>query len=313
MYRSWILLLLLLAACATNVPDAIREPPPDNLAVDDVRRDPETYVGPYVRWGGTIAGVENGKTETTIEIVARDLDSSGRPRLTDHSPGRFLARAAGFLDPAVYSKGREVTVTGTHLLAAAGRTPNTDTLDLEAAGVAVDRAGFVVANERLETNVEGIYALGDVKGGPQFTHISYDDYRIVKANLLDGASATTRDRLVPYTVFIDPQLGRVGLSEGQARKEGRKIRVAKMPMDYVARADETDEKRGFMKAVVDAETGQILGCAILGIEGGELMAMLEIAMLGQVPYPVLREAIFAHPTLAESLNNLFNNFTDEAE
>jgi pyruvate/2-oxoglutarate dehydrogenase complex dihydrolipoamide dehydrogenase (E3) component len=146
-----------------------------------------------------------------------------------------------------------------------------------------------------------------VNGGPAFTHISYDDFRILRTNLLQGGSATTTGRLVPYTVFIDPQLGRVGLSERDARAQGRNIRVAKMPMNWVARALEVDESRGFMKAVVDAQTDQILGCAVLGIEGGELMSMLEIAMLGRVPYRTLQEAIFSHPTLAESLNNLFLN------
>jgi pyruvate/2-oxoglutarate dehydrogenase complex dihydrolipoamide dehydrogenase (E3) component len=147
--------------------------------------------------------------------------------------------------------------------------------------------------------------LGDVKGGPAFTHISYDDFRIVRTNLLEGGNATINDRMVPYTVFIDPQLGRVGLSEEEAREQGRNVRVAKMPMSHVARALEVDEPRGVMKAVVDAETHQILGCAVLGIEGGEVMAMIQIAMMGRVPYTVLRDAIFAHPTLAESLNNLF--------
>jgi pyruvate/2-oxoglutarate dehydrogenase complex dihydrolipoamide dehydrogenase (E3) component len=160
-------------------------------------------------------------------------------------------------------------------------------------------------NERLETNVPGIYALGDVNGGPAFTHISYDDFRILRTNLIEGGHAVTTGRLVPYTVFIDPQLGRVGLTEQEAREHGRNIRVAKIPMSYIARALEVDEPRGFMKAVVDADTKQILGCAVLGIEGGELMAMFEIAMLGHVPYTTLKEAIFAHPTLAESLNNLF--------
>ncbi len=165
--------------------------------------------------------------------------------------------------------------------------------------------GYIQVNDRLETSVTGIYAIGDVNGGPAFTHISYDDFRILRTNLIEGGSASTTGRLVPYTVFIDPQLGRVGPSETQARAEGRNIRVAKMPMSYVARALEVDEPRGFMKAIVDADTQRILGAAILGIEGGELMSMLEIAMLGHLPYPVLREAIFAHPTLAESFNNLF--------
>ena len=145
----------------------------------------------------------------------------------------------------------------------------------------------------------GIYALGDVNGGPAFTHISYDDFRILRANLLEGGDATTTGRLVPYTVFIDPQLGRVGLSEEEAREPGRTIRVATMPMSHVARALEMDETRGFMKAVVDAETKQILGGAMLGVEGGELMAMLQLAMMGKLPYTALRDAVFAHPTLAE--------------
>lgn len=197
------------------------------------------------------------------------------------------------------------TVSGSHILLAAGRVPNTDRLDLPATGVEVDQRGFVKVNERLETNIDGIYALGDVKGGPAFTHISYDDFRIIRANLLNGGNRTTKDRLVPYTVFIDPQLGRVGLSESEAQKQGRQIRVAKLPMSYVARAIEVDETRGFMKAVVDQETGQILGCAVLGVEGGEVMAVLQVAMMGKVPYTAIKDGVFAHPTLAESLNNLF--------
>jgi pyruvate/2-oxoglutarate dehydrogenase complex dihydrolipoamide dehydrogenase (E3) component len=199
----------------------------------------------------------------------------------------------------------ERTLTGSHLLVAVGRVPNTDRLNLAAAGVQTDERGFIQVNGRLETNVPGIYALGDVKGGPAFTHISYDDFRIIRSNLLEGGEATTAGRLVPYTVFIDPQLGRVGLSEREARAQGRNIRVAKMPMSYVSRALEVDEPRGFMKAVVDADSGQILGAAVLGIEGGEIMGVLQMAMMGQVPYTVLRDAVFAHPTLAESLNNLF--------
>jgi len=199
----------------------------------------------------------------------------------------------------------EQMVTGSHLLVAVGRSPNTDDLNLEAAGVTLDKRGFVQVNERLETNVPGIYAIGDVAGSPAFTHISYDDFRILRANLLEGGSRSTKDRLVPYTVFIDPQLGRVGLGEKEARAQGREVRVAKMPMNHVARAIEVDECRGMLKVVVDAETKQILGCAVLGIEGGEIMAMLEIAMMGKLPYTTLRNAIFAHPTLAESLNNLF--------
>lgn len=151
-----------------------------------------------------------------------------------------------------------------------------------------------------------VYALGDIKGGPAFTHISYDDFRIIRANLIEKKTASTAQRQVPYTIFIDPQLGRIGLTEAQARAQGRNIRVAKIPMTRVARALEVDETRGFMKAIVDTDSNQILGAAILGIEGGEIMSAIEIAMMGKLPFTALRDGIFAHPTLAESLNNLFS-------
>lgn len=194
---------------------------------------------------------------------------------------------------------------GSHVLVATGRTPNSDDLGLAAAGVETDAAGFVRVNERLETSVPGVYAMGDVKGGPAFTHIAYDDYRVLRANLLEDGDATVSGRAVPYTVFIDPQLGRIGLTEGEAKESGRRILLARLPMRHVARALEAGEPRGFVKAIVDAETGRILGCAALGLEGGELMAMLQLAMMGGIPYTRLRDAVFAHPTLAESLNSLF--------
>jgi pyruvate/2-oxoglutarate dehydrogenase complex dihydrolipoamide dehydrogenase (E3) component len=199
-------------------------------------------------------------------------------------------------------------LVGSHLLVATGRIPNSDTLNLSAAGIATDDRGFIQVNGKLETNVEGVYALGDIKGGPAFTHISYDDFRILRTNLIEKGNASIEGRLVPYTLFIDPQLGRIGLTEAEARAQDKKIRIAKMPMSYVARALEVDETRGFMKAVVDAGTKQILGAAVLGIEGGEITSMLQLAMMGNLPYPVLFNAVFAHPTLAESLNNLFTHF-----
>ena len=197
---------------------------------------------------------------------------------------------------------------GSHMLVATGRRPNTDLLNVSAAGIAIDSRGFIQVNGKLETSAEGIFALGDIKGGPAFTHISYDDFRILRTNIIEKGNATTHGRLIPYTVYIDPQLGRIGLSEAEARAQNKNVRVAKMPMTNVARALETDESRGFMKAIVDAVTGQILGAAVLGIEGGEIMSMLELAMMGKLPYTVLRDAVFAHPTLAESLNNLFAHF-----
>ncbi|OGA26952.1 MAG: mercuric reductase [Betaproteobacteria bacterium RIFCSPLOWO2_02_FULL_65_24] len=199
----------------------------------------------------------------------------------------------------------ERTLTGSHLLIAAGRTPNTEALDLAAAGVTVDDRGYIRVNERLETNVPGIYALGEVRGAPPFTHFSYDDFRIIRTNLLENGAATVEGKTLCYTVFIDPQLGRLGLTETEARKQRAPIRVAKLPFNRIARAVEADEERGFLKVILDAGTGQILGAAVLGMEGGEMMAMLQIAMMGRIAYPVLRDAIFAHPTLAEALNNVF--------
>ncbi|MCH7825629.1 MAG: mercuric reductase [Acidobacteria bacterium] len=196
-------------------------------------------------------------------------------------------------------------ISGSHLLVAVGRLPNTERLGLESIGVEVDRRGNVIVDERLETNVAGVFALGDVNGGPAFTHIAYDDYRIVRDNLLGDGGATTEGRFVPYTVFIDPELGRVGITERQARQRDIDYLVAKMPMSHVARALETDETRGFMKVLVDGNSGAILGCAILGIQGGELATMIQIAMMGKLHYRKLKEATFSHPTLAESFNNLF--------
>jgi pyruvate/2-oxoglutarate dehydrogenase complex dihydrolipoamide dehydrogenase (E3) component len=208
-------------------------------------------------------------------------------------------------------EGKTQSIEGSHLLLAAGRVPNTDALKPAAGGIETDESGFIRANERLETSAPGVYVIGDVKGGPAFTHVSYDDYRILKANLLDGGQRTTRDRMVPFAVFMDPQLGRVGMTETEAKKSGRKIRVARMPMTSVARALEVDETRGLMKVIVDAETEEILGATVLGLEGGEVMSVLQMAMMGHLKWRVLHDAVLAHPTLAESINNLFLHFDDD--
>lgn len=248
-----------------------------------------------------------GEDADVAEAVAAILRQDGIEVLVN-TRAEQVSRSRSTLSLKVRTGRKERTLHGSHLLLAIGRAPNSDSLNLDAAGIATDQRGFIRVDDKLETNVPGVFALGDIKGGPAFTHISYDDFRVIRTNLLENGSASIANRLVPYTLFLDPQLGRIGISEHEARAQGRAIRVAKMPMSYVARALEVDETRGFMKAVVDAESNQILGAAVLGIEGGEIMAQIQLAMMGHLPYTVLRDAVFAHPTLAESLNNLFVNF-----
>lgn len=196
-------------------------------------------------------------------------------------------------------------ITGSHLLVATGRMPDSERLQPGIAGIETDEKGYILVNDRLETNVPGIYALGDVKGGPAFTHISYNDYRVVYRNLVENAGVSIKDRLVPYCMFTDPELGRVGLSETEARKQGYTIEVAQLPMGKAARSILEDRKKGFLKAVVDTKTRKILGAALLCTEGGEIMSVLQMAMQAGFTYDQVREHMFAHPTLSESLNNLF--------
>lgn len=197
------------------------------------------------------------------------------------------------------------SIKGSHLVVSAGRVPNTDRLDVHSSGIELDDHGYVQVNENLETTAKNIYALGDVKGGPAFTHLSYDDYRIVRDALLEGKKRSYHERPLPYTMFTDPQLAHVGLSEQQARKSHPDARMYKLQMSRVARALETGETTGFMKAIVDSESGKLLGATIIGTEAGETMTALQLAMLGGLTADDLKNMVFAHPTFAESINNLF--------
>ena len=208
---------------------------------------------------------------------------------------------------AVALRGR-VPVTGSHLLLAVGRRPNTEELNLAAAGVETDARGFIRVNDRLETSARGIWALGDVNGGPQFTHASLDDYRIVKANVLDNGQRLTSSRLIPFTLFTQPELARVGLTEKQARQQGMEIRVAKFPVAAIPRARTTSETRGFIKAVLNSNTDRILGCTILSTEAGEMISTVQMAMVANLPFTALRDAVLTHPTMTEGFNNLFEKF-----
>ena len=246
------------------------------------------------------------------------------------SSGTKVSSEGSELTIEMQKKGSDTTesIQGTHILCAVGRTPNTDSLNLPAAGIKTDATGHIVTNTKLETSVPGIYALGDVKGGPAFTHVSYDDFRIIRDTLIQPATSSPsnsqeqqqpkktsyedRYKTLPYVVFTDPQLGHVGLTHAEALSKypSRHIQTAKMPMSYVARALEMDETRGMMKAVVDGDSGEILGFTCLGIEGGELMNVVQMAMMGGVKWWDLREAVFAHPTIGESLNNLWGFLED---
>jgi pyruvate/2-oxoglutarate dehydrogenase complex dihydrolipoamide dehydrogenase (E3) component len=268
----------------------------------------------FRRFGSRVSIVQSGpqllrgEDSDVADEVAALLGQDGVELFPNTKAESVTKSGSQIMLTARRKSGEKHTLQGSHLLVATGRVPNVEALNLSAAGIATDHRGFIKVNAKLETSAPGVYALGDINGGPAFTHISYGDFRILRTNLIDKGNATTEGRLLPYTIYIDPQLGRIGITEAQAREQNKKVRVAKMPMSSVARALEVDEARGFMKAIVDADTGQILGGAVLGIEGGEIMSMLQLAMMGKMPFTILRDAIFAHPALAESLNNLFTHF-----
>ena len=217
---------------------------------------------------------------------------------------RVEGRSGASVRLHVRTDGTERTITGTDILVAAGRTPNTADVGLDTAGVDLDGAGYVKVNERLETTAPGVWAIGECTGSPQFTHVSVDDFRIIRANLT-GGSRSTRDRLIPFCLFTDPPLARVGMTEREARERGPAVRIAKLPIDAVLRSHTTGETAGFMKLLVEASRDRILGFTMIGAEAGEVVAAVQTAMLGGLPYPVLRDAILAHPTMAEGLNGLF--------
>jgi pyruvate/2-oxoglutarate dehydrogenase complex dihydrolipoamide dehydrogenase (E3) component len=205
----------------------------------------------------------------------------------------------------------ERLLEGSDILVATGRTPNTAGIGLDTAGVRLDGRGYIQVNDRLETTAPDVWAIGECAGSPQFTHVSEDDFRVISANLA-GGKRTTRDRLIPFCLFTDPELARVGLNEVEARRRGVAVRVVKLPMDAVLRTRTTGEMRGFMKALVDARSDRILGFTMFGPEAGEVMAVVQTAMLAGMPYTGLRDAILAHPTMAEGLGPLFSEVPPSA-
>lgn len=258
----------------------------------------------FRRFGSRVTVIHHGDrllNREDLDVAAelqKALAAEGMEFLLNASTQR-VERSNGQVKLDVDMSGERRTVTGTHILVATGRGPNTRDLGLDKAGVETDQRGYVKVNARLETNVPGIWALGDVKGGPAFTHISYNDFQIVYANIIEKKNLSIENRYVPYSVFTDPQLGRVGMTEAEARASGRKLKIGSIPMSYVARALERDETAGMMKLIADAETDRILGAAILSTEGGELVQILGALMLAEKPYTLLKGAVYIHPTLAE--------------
>ncbi|MFL5269885.1 MAG: mercuric reductase [Stellaceae bacterium] len=266
----------------------------------------------YRRFGSRVTIIETGPQLASREdpdVAAALLEMLRDERIAVHLGVKILGvrgRSGQTVSLQLQSPEGDQTVDGSDILVATGRTPNTSGIGLELAGVALDPRGYVAVNDRLETSAPEVWAVGECAGSPQFTHVSEDDFRIIRDNLA-GGDRTTRSRLVPYCMFTDPPLARVGLSEAEARQQGIAVRVAKLPIVAVLRTRTTSETRGFMKALVAADGDQILGFSMLGAEAGEVMAVVQTAMLAGMPYRGLRDAILAHPTMAEGLGGLFSN------
>ncbi|HEY8030876.1 MAG TPA: FAD-dependent oxidoreductase [Methylocella sp.] len=266
----------------------------------------------YRRFGSHVTIIEHGpqlagrEDPHVADEIWRILSDEGIDILLATEIRRVQGRSGKEVSVLVRTPSGEQTIEGSDILVAAGRSPNTTGIGLEVAGVDLDGRGYIKVNERLETSAPDVWAIGECAGSPQFTHVSFDDFRIIRDNLA-GANRTTRDRLVPYCMFTDPPLARVGLSEGEAKRQGIDVRVAILPMNMVLRTHTIDETQGFMKAVIAAHDDKILGFTMIGTEAGEVMAAVQTAMLAGLPYMALRDAILAHPTLAEGLGPLFSN------
>jgi pyruvate/2-oxoglutarate dehydrogenase complex dihydrolipoamide dehydrogenase (E3) component len=304
------------------VPGLADARPMTNIELLEIDRLPERlvvlgggYVGlefaqAYRRFGSQVTVVEHGpqllgrEDPDVAEEIRRILNAEEIEVLTGAEVLRVEGRSGEGVRLRLRTAAGERTAGGSDILVATGRTPNTAGIGLEAAGVQLDARGYIKVNDRLETSAPDVWAIGECAGSPQFTHVSEDDFRVIRDNLA-GGKRSTRGRLVPYCLFTDPPLARVGLSEGEARQRGIAVRVAKLPMNAVLRTRTTGEAAGFMKVLVEAAGDRIVGFTMIGAEAGEVMAAVQTAMLGGLPYTVLRDAILAHPTMAEGLGSLF--------
>jgi len=266
----------------------------------------------YRRFGSRVTVIQNGpqlmagEDHDVADEVQRVLSDEGIQVLVAAETLRVHGRSGEEVSLVVRTTSGERNIEGSDILVATGRIPNTAGLGLEEAGVELDGRGYIRVNERLETSASEVWAIGESAGSPQFTHVSVDDFRVIRDNLA-GGKRSTRDRLVPYCMFTDPPLARVGLSEREAQRQGVKVRVARLPMSAVLRTETTDERQGFMKALVGGTDERILGFTMIGADAGEVIAAVQTAMLASLPYSTLRDAILAHPTMAEGLGSLFSN------
>jgi pyruvate/2-oxoglutarate dehydrogenase complex dihydrolipoamide dehydrogenase (E3) component len=243
--------------------------------------------------------------------MSRVLSSEGIDLVLGAETLKVDGQSGKHVSITVRTAAGEQTIEGSDILVATGRIPNTAGIGLDKAGIALDERGYIRVNDRLQASAPGVWAIGEVAGSPQFTHVSVDDFRIVRDNLA-GGHRSTRDRLVPYTMFSDPPLAHVGLSEREAQKQGIAVRVAKLPMSNVLRTEATDETQGFMKVLVSAADDRILGFTMIGSEAGEVMAAMQTAILAELPYPKLRDAVITHLTFAEGFGPLLANVPPRA-
>jgi pyruvate/2-oxoglutarate dehydrogenase complex dihydrolipoamide dehydrogenase (E3) component len=266
----------------------------------------------YRRFGSRVTVIEPGpqimgrEDRDIADEMQRLLADEGVAFLIEAEPVNVQGRSGEKISVAVRTASGEQKIEGSHLLVAAGRVPNTAGIGLEKMGIELDGRGYIRVNGRLETTAPGVWALGECAGSPQFTHVSVDDFHIISDNL-GGGNRSTRDRLVPYCMFTDPPLGRVGLSEGEAQRQGIIVRVAKLPMSSVLRTEATEETQGFMKAVIGGDDDRILGFTMIGSQADEVVAVMQIAILANLPYTKLRDAAITHPTIAEGLGLLLTN------
>ena len=266
----------------------------------------------FSRFGSRVTIIEPGpqimgrEDADIAQEMAKVLNSEGIEILLDARPLRVDGRSGGAVFVTIRTESGERKIEGSHLLVAVGRIANTSDIGLDKAGIALDARGFIQVDERLRTTAPGVWAIGECAGSPQFTHVSVDDFRIVRDNMA-GGNRKTNDRLVPHVMFTDPPLARVGLSEGEAQRQGIPVRLAKLPMRKVLRTLATDETEGFMKVLVGEENDQIVGFTMIGSEAGEVMAAIQTAMLAELPYTKLRDAVLAHLTVAEALGPLFES------